>query len=151
MKNLARNQNKISKLYSLSLEIAKKAHYGQKDKGGKDYIYHPLYVASLMQSDDEKVVALLHDVIEDSSMTLAELQRKNIPYHIIEAVKLLTKSKGVDYWEYLEIIKTNPLAKTVKLADLLHNSDISRLKNVSSEDYQRVEKYKKAMNFLQKE
>ena len=135
-------------MIDIALVIAKKAHAGQVDKAGVDYIQHPLYVASQVETEQEKAVALLHDVIEDSNITAVDLLASGLPNEVVTAVQILTKKKGQSYQEYLEKVKTNDLARVVKLADLKHNSDLSRLKSVSDTDRERVEKYKKAIYYL---
>lgn len=139
----------MSDLYTLALRIAKKAHMGQVDKGGVDYIQHPLYVASQMVTDEEKAVALLHDVIEDSSCTLASLTKSGLPQEVIEAVDILTKKPLVDDAEYFSAIKANELARVVKLADLKHNSDLSRIPEIGMADFERIDKYAQAITFLE--
>ncbi|HEX0888222.1 TPA: GTP pyrophosphokinase, partial [Streptococcus pneumoniae] len=108
-------------------EVAKKAHFGQIDRAGIDYIKHPETVASFVATDEEKAVAYLHDVIEDTSLTLLDLKKEGFSKNIIEAVDILTKKKGQDYQSYLNLVKKNELARVVKLADLRHNSDLTRL------------------------
>ncbi|MBO0456295.1 HD domain-containing protein [Enterococcus hulanensis] len=135
-------------LYDLALAIAQEAHKGQVDKAGIDYINHPIYVASLVETDEEKAAALLHDVIEDSDMTLSDLLNRGIPSEVLQAVSILTKDKKLTYQEYLSRVKTNEIARKVKLADLKHNSDLSRITNPSEKDFSRSEKYKKAIEFL---
>ena len=135
-------------MIDIALAISKKAHAGQVDKAGVDYIQHPLYVASQVETEQEKAVALLHDVIEDSNITSVDLLTSGLPNEVVTAVQILTKKKGQSYQEYLEKVKTNDLARVVKLADLKHNSDLSRLKSVSDTDLERVEKYKKAIYYL---
>lgn len=131
-----------------ALEIAKKAHRLQVDKSGIDYILHPMKVASLVNTDEERAVAYLHDVIEDTDITSNDLLREGIPVNIVEAVVVLTKNKAYTYKQYLERVKKNELAKVVKIADLQHNSDISRLKNITQKDLDRLEKYQQAIKFL---
>lgn len=126
----------------------KKAHAGQVDKAGVDYIQHPLYVASQVNTEQEKAVALLHDVIEDSDITAADLFASGLSNEVVTAVQILTKKKGQSYQEYLGKVKSNNLARVVKLADLKHNSDLSRLKSVTNTDYERVKKYKNAIYYL---
>lgn len=135
-------------MIDIALAIAKKAHAGQVDKAGIDYIQHPLYVASQVKTEQEKVVALLHDVIEDSDVTVDDLLVSGLSNEVVTAVQILTKKKGQSYQEYLEKVKSNNLARVVKLADLKHNSDLSRLKSVTDTDYERVKKYKNAINYL---
>lgn len=135
-------------LYDLALSIAKEAHKGQVDKSGTDYIQHPIYVASLVDTEYEKATALLHDVIEDSDLTLSDLRDQDIPNEVVMAVGVLTKNKNISYKEYLNKVKSNELARIVKLADLQHNSDLTRIDTLTDVDIKRVEKYKKAINFL---
>lgn len=135
-------------MIDIALAIAKKAHAGQVDKAGVDYIQHPLYVASQVNTEQEKAVALLHDVIEDSDITAADLFASGLSNEVVPAVQILTKKKGQSYQEYLGKVKSNNLARVVKLADLKHNSDLSRLKSVTNTDYERVKKYKNAIYYL---
>ena len=129
-------------------EIAKKAHLGQVDKAGEDYIKHPEKVASFVNSDEEKAVAYLHDVIEDTELTLEDLREYGFSEEVLEAVDVITKKKGQDYQTYLNSVKENKLARVVKLADLRHNSDLTRLINITEKDIERKEKYQKAIDFL---
>ena len=135
-------------MVDLALSIARKAHEGQLDKAGVDYIEHPIYVASQVDTEEEKAVALLHDVIEDSPVSAEELLIAGLPEEVVTAVQVLTKKKEQDYQTYLETVKKNPLARVVKLADLKHNSDLSRLSSITEKDKERLKKYKKAIDFL---
>lgn len=128
--------------------IAKKAHLGQVDKAGEDYIKHPEKVASFVKTDEEKAVAYLHDVIEDTELTLEDLYEYGFSKEILEAVDIITKKRGEDYQSYLNSVKKNKLARAVKLADLRHNSDLTRLTEVTEKDIKRKEKYQKAIDFL---
>ena len=128
-------------------KIARAAHSGQVDKAGVDYLNHPVAVASNVGEDISAIIiALLHDVVEDAGLTFDYLE-KNVPLTAeeISALKLLTHDKNIPYADYIEKIKTNKLAAKVKIADLKHNSDLSRLPNVTEKDLQRVEKYKAAL------
>lgn len=128
--------------------LAYNAHLGQKDKSGVPYIYHPIHLAEQMDTEEECIVALLHDVVEDTDVTFAELE-KDFSSTVIEALKLLTHDKSIDYMDYVRKIKENPLAKKVKLADLHHNSDPSRaVTNPTKKDEERNEKYHKAIEIL---
>ncbi|VRU22819.1 guanosine polyphosphate pyrophosphohydrolases/synthetases (COG0317) [Streptococcus pneumoniae] len=129
-------------------EVAKKAHFGQTDRAGIDYIKHPETVASFVTTDEEKAVAYLHDVIEDTTLTLLDLKKEGFSKNIIEAVDILTKKKGQDYQSYLNLVKTNELARVVKLADLRHNSDLTRLPLITEKDLERNKKYSSAIRFL---
>ena len=135
-------------MVDLALSIARKAHEGQLDKAGVAYIEHPIYVANQVDTEEEKAVALLHDVIEDSPVSAEGLLQAGLPETVVTAVQVLTKKKEQDYQTYLETVKKNPLARVVKLADLKHNSDLSRLSSITEKDRERLKKYKKAIDFL---
>lgn len=132
----------------LAHEIAKRAHKGQVDKAGAPYILHPETVASFVTKDDEKIVAYLHDVIEDTPCQLRDLENAGFSSEIVNAVDLLTRKTGQSYKQYLKLVKTNELARVVKLADLKHNSDLSRLTHVTENDIKRLKKYQDAIAFL---
>lgn len=134
----------------LALDFATKAHKGQKDKGGMPYLVHPCYVADHVDGDVAKAVAYLHDVIEDTWATTGDLKNAGFSDEIIEAVKLLTRDKDMDYEKYIENLCKNPVAKTVKLADLEHNSQIDRIKNPTEKDYKRQAKYLKMIDKIKK-
>lgn len=129
--------------------FAKEKHFGQFDRAGIPYIEHPRAVAAQMETDVEKVVAFLHDTVEDTNTTLDEIRNK-FGTEIADAVECLTHRKGVPYMDYVVGIKGNDLARKVKLADLSHNMDLSRLPNVTDKDRERVEKYRAAYDFLAK-
>jgi len=131
-----------------AMDIACKAHKEQKDKGGCPYICHPLTVASKQRTEEGIVLALLHDVVEDTSYTIEDMKKEGFSDKVTEALKLLTHDKNVPYMDYISAIKDNDLARNVKIADLEHNSDLSRLKEVTEEDEKRVQKYMAALNFL---
>ena len=122
-------------------------HRGQVDRAGRPYIEHPRAVAAMVQGEDEKVVAFLHDTVEDTEATVKEI-REIFGDWIGDAVECMTHMPGVPYMEYVAGIKGNELARKVKLADLSHNMDLSRLPVVNEEDRKRVEKYKAAYDFL---
>ncbi|WP_282925040.1 GTP pyrophosphokinase [Peptoniphilus genitalis] len=129
-----------------ALFIAARAHKGQKDKGGKSYIFHPINVSLNVKGKDEKIVALLHDVIEDTSYTIDDL--KFLTKDQKEALLLLTHDKETPYMTYIEFIKKNKIASRLKLADLDQNMNLKRLKIVTEKDLERLEKYKKARDLL---
>lgn len=136
-----------------AMMIAYNAHHGQFDKGGVPYVFHPIHVAEQMQDEYSTCVALLHDVVEDTSVSLEDLA-KYFPQEIVEAVGLLTHSKSVPYEQYVRKVKENPLAKVVKLADIAHNTDFSRLsdKYANEKTILRLQnKYEKALMILQEE
>lgn len=135
-------------MLNLALKIAVLAHQDQTDKGGVPYIGHPIAVSQMVEREDEKIVALLHDVIEDSNITIEDLKWYGFPEEILCAISLLTKRNGTPYQEYLSNLKENDLARAVKIADLTHNSDLSRLKKITEEDRLRKEQYEKAIRLL---
>lgn len=134
----------IEKAIRISLE----AHLGQKDKGGHPYILHPLRIMNHVTGYEEKIVALLHDVVEDSDVTLTDLQNEGFSEDVIFAVDCLTKRKEENYGDYLERVAQSEIAKTVKIADLTDNSDLSRIPSLTEKDYKRVQKYKQSIEFL---
>ena len=131
-----------------SLEIALNAYKGQKDKAGKTYILHPLRLMNKMKDDGQMAVALLHDVIEDSHITAADLLHAGIPQTVVDAVQCLTKQESESYEQFIQRIKANPLATAVKIADIEDNINILRLDAVTEKDLQRVNKYHKAWHEL---
>lgn len=131
-----------------ALKIAFLAHKDQVDKSGLPYIFHPFYLAEQMTDEATTCVALLHDVAEDTPLTFCDLEKEGFYPEIIEALKLLTHDDSVEYMDYVAEIKKNPIARTVKLADLHHNSDLSRLNQVTEQDIQRREKYLRAIELL---
>lgn len=131
-----------------AFRIAAKAHKGQKDKAGKAYIFHPLHVAAHTKGRKAKTVALLHDVVEDSDITLDDLKKAGFNDEIVEAVAAITKIKGEAYGLYLKRVKSNKIARAVKLADLAHNSDLNRLKSITAKDEARKKRYTKAIEYL---
>ena len=114
-----------------ALELAIQKHKNQKDKSGKPYILHPIHVMETVKSDDAKIVAVLHDIIEDTDVTEEDLLNAGLSKHIVDAIVILTRSRDEDYMDYVKNLSSNPLAKEVKLADLQHNMDLRRLFNVS--------------------
>lgn len=129
-------------------KIAFEAHRDQTDKTGLPYIHHPLHLAAQMTDEVTTCVALLHDVVEDSDMTFEELEKEGFGEEIIAALRLMTHDDSVPYMDYVRDIKKNPIAAKVKMADLMHNSDTTRLDVITERDIQRAEKYKKAMEIL---
>ncbi|EET59198.1 HD domain protein [Marvinbryantia formatexigens DSM 14469] len=132
-------------------EIAVHAHAGQVDKGGNPYISHPLAVAAGVEGYELKIVALLHDVLEDSSVTAEDLLNEGFPPELVEAIRVLTHTKNdsLTYREYIYLVKKNPIARAVKISDITHNLDLSRIPNPSARDYKRCRKYQKALAYLQ--
>ena len=133
-----------------ALEIALKAHNDQKDRYGRPYILHPLRIMMKMEKDIYKTVAILHDVVEDSDITLNELKDEGFSNNIIEAVACLTKRKGENYFDYIHRVMSNPVAIEVKLADLEDNMDITRIDEIKEKDIERLNRYLKAWKMLKK-
>ena len=130
-------------------EIAIEAHKGQFDKSGKDYIEHPLRVMEMGQTENEKIVGVLHDVIEDTDWTFEKLSEEGFSQEIIAALKCVTKlSENENYDDFIERVKKNPLAVAVKINDLTDNMDIRRLPYLSDKDIKRLKKYLKAYKKL---
>ena len=142
-----------TELTNKALRIAYDAHAGQLDKCGTPYIAHPLHVAEQMDDETSTCVALLHDVVEDSDVTLDDLARE-FPPEVVEGVRLMTHDPEVDYLDYVRTIRGNPLATKVKLADLAHNSDETRFagRPVAPEELERRRrKYAAAREILLEE
>lgn len=131
-----------------ALIISFNAHKNQVDKSGMPYVYHPFHLAEQMDDEYSTCVALLHDVVEDTDITLEDLKVQGFPTEVTDAISLMTHDDRVPYLDYVKIIKSNPIACKVNLADLKHNSDLSRLDVVDNKVIERVEKYKKAINIL---
>lgn len=139
-----------TKLTKKAMKIAFEAHKNQVDKTGLPYIFHPFHLAEQMNDEKTVCVALLHDVAEDTDITVEQLKNEGFYDEIIDALKLLTHNKTVPYMDYVAEIKNNPTATLVKLADLKHNSDLTRLDDVDDEAKERNKKYKKAIELLMK-
>lgn len=131
-----------------ALKLCFEAHKEQTDKSGMPYVFHPFHLAEQMTDEATTVVALLHDVVEDTDITFEDLKEQGFSDEIINALKLLTHDKNTPYMEYVGDIKKNKIATAVKLADLKHNSDLSRLDIIDEKALKRKEKYEKAIKFL---
>ena len=131
-----------------ALKLCFEAHNDQPDKSGMPYVFHPFHLAEQMTTEETTATALLHDVVEDTPYTLRDLAAMGFPPAVTDALALLTHDEAVPYLDYVAKIKTDPVAKAVKLADLRHNSDLSRLDTVDEAALRRVEKYKKAIALL---
>ena len=123
-------------------------HWKQKDKAGKRYVWHPIHVMMNVKGYNEKIVALLHDIIEDTDVTIPDLKNLKFSKEVVEAVDVISKKKEQEYFSYLKSIKDNSIAKKVKIEDLKHNSDLKRLRSISQKDIERAIKYKKAIDYL---
>ena len=138
----------LEMLLIFAIAIANQAHAGQLDKAGKPYISHPLTVMAQMDTLETKIVAVLHDAIEDSDLAIADLVRQGFPKFITDAIAAITKLKGEQYADYILRVKSNAIARQVKIADVTHNMDISRIVNPTEKDFQRLEKYQKVLQEL---
>ena len=135
-------------MYDRALRIAIQAHKGQKDKSGREYIMHPIRVAERCKDPRAKIVALLHDTIEDTSVTAAYLQSERFPNEIINGVMSVTKQEGETYDDFVRRASENPIGKEVKRADLEDNMDIRRLNEITDEDVARLRKYLCSWQYL---
>lgn len=132
-----------------AMKLCFEAHKNQVDKSGMPYVFHPFHVAEQMTDEATTIVALLHDVVEDTDYTLEDLAAEGFGKDILEAVALMTHKDDVPYLDYVAKLKDNPIARAVKLADLAHNSDLSRIGEIDDKTRERLEKYKKAMELLE--
>jgi (p)ppGpp synthase/HD superfamily hydrolase len=133
-----------------AMQISFQAHKDQVDKSGIPYIFHPIHLAEQMETEEAVIVALLHDVVEDTNWSTNELEQEGFSKDIIDALLLLTHSAEIEYLDYIGKIKqsSNQYAKIVKIADLKHNSDISRFDHIDDAISKRIEKYTKAISIL---
>lgn len=135
----------------LAMKIAYEAHKEQIDKSGITYIYHPIHLVEQMDDEISTCVALLHDVVEDTSITFQDLSEYGIKDEIIDVLKLLTHNDDIPYMDYIRNIKNNVTATKVKLADLRHNSDLTRLEVIDEKTENRIKKYTEAIKLLSEE
>ena len=149
---MKQSENRISaeELLALAKRIALTAHEGQVDKAGAPYWHHPAFVANHVTSPEAKVVAWLHDVVEDTEWSLDDLRTEGIWPEVVEGVDAISKRAGEAYESYLDRVKANSLALAVKRADLQHNMDLSRIANPTEKDFARIEKYRWAVDYLLK-
>ena len=131
-----------------AIEIAARAHAGQIDKAGQPYILHPVRVMLRVLGEHERMAAVLHDVVEDTSVTLEQLQREGFPGEVILAVRALTKNPGESRLEAAARAAVNPVARAVKLADNAENMDLSRISNPTQRDFDRLKEYEEVRALL---
>lgn len=139
---------KYNELYDHALRIAIRAHEGQQDKSGREYMMHPIRVAERCKDTRAKIVALLHDTIEDTDVTIDYLRKEGFPEEIIDAVLSVTKQEDENYEDFVRRSAKNAIGKEVKIADLEDNMDIRRLKEIKEEDVARLRKYLSAWQYL---
>jgi len=132
-----------------ALRLCFDAHREQTDKTGMPYVFHPFHLAEQMTDEFTTVAALLHDVVEDTEYTFSDLADMGFPEEVLAALRLLTHDPAVPYMDYVAQAKSNPIARAVKIADLLHNSDPTRLDVLTPRDIERAEKYQKALRLLE--
>ncbi len=137
-----------TELTKKALKLMFKAHKDQTDKSGTPYVFHPFHLAEQMKDETTTVVALLHDVVEDTDYTLEDIAAMGFGEEICNALALMTHDENVPYLDYIRRIKKNPIATAVKIADLMHNSDLSRLDCVDKKAEERVVKYRDALDIL---
>ena len=131
-----------------AIEIAARTHAGQTDKGGAPYILHPLRVMLRVAPGAQQIVAVLHDVVEDSDVTFEDLEREGFAAEVISGLRAVTKVEGESYEDFVARAARDPVGKAVKLADLMENSDLSRIAEPSQKDLERVAKYRRAIAYL---
>ena len=131
-----------------ALRLSFEAHKDQLDKSGMPYVYHPFHLAEQMTDEDTTIVALLHDVVEDTAYTIEDLRAMGFSEAVCGAIALMTHDPDIPYLDYVAKIKQNPIARAVKLADLRHNSDLTRLDHIDEKALERAEKYKAAIALL---
>ena len=132
-----------------ALKLCFEAHKDQVDKSGLPYVFHPFHLAEQMQDENTTIVALLHDVVEDTDYTLDDLRAMGFGDEVMEALSYMTHDPAVPYMEYVARIRENDIARRVKLADLRHNSDITRLDSIDQKALDRVAKYAQAIRLLE--
>lgn len=137
-----------TELTKKALRLCFEAHKDQLDKSGLPYVFHPFHLAEQMDTEETVCVALLHDVVEDTDYTLEDLIAMGFPKPVTDALALMTHDENVPYLDYVSKLKDNPVARQVKLADLKHNSDLTRLDRIDEKALERVEKYRKATELL---
>ena len=131
-----------------AIKLMYEKHKNQVDKAGMPYVLHPLHVAESMDDEYSTTVALLHDIVEDTDLTFEDLINLGYPNEVVDALRYLTHPEGVNYFDYVKKIGENEIATKVKISDLKHNSDLSRLNEITEWDLKRVEKYKLCLDYL---
>lgn len=131
-----------------AIELAARAHAGQRDKGGHPYILHPLRVMQAVTGEAERIAAVLHDIVEDTPITFDDLLAEGFPADVVDAVRALTKFDGETREQAARRIVRNPIARTVKLADIADNMDLSRITNPTERDFKRLREYEVARGIL---
>ena len=151
MKSVKKSMTNFDELREKAMQIAIKVHRGQLDKGGNDYINHPVRVERRCACQEDRLVALLHDTIEDGNIASEYLLLVGFSQEVVDAVLSVSRKRGEDYFEFIQRCKANPIGRRVKIADLKDNMDITRLKELTHKDIERLKKYHKAYNILKRE
>ena len=147
MKSVKKSMMNFDKLREKAMQIAIKVHNGQVDKGGNDYINHPIRVSENCSLDEEKIVALLHDTIEDGDITADYLIMQGFPHDIVDAVLSVSRNKDEGYFDFILRCKANPIGRRVKISDLKDNMDITRLNELTEKDINRLKKYPRLIRY----
>lgn len=138
----------MTDLLEKAIKIALKSHTDQIDKAGQPYILHPLRLMQKFREEDERIVAILHDVVEDSDISLKDLKESGFSDAVVNAIDCLTKRKDEEYHNFISRITANELAKKIKIEDIKDNMDLTRLKSITDKDQERIVKYHTALNIL---
>lgn len=138
----------FTELREKAMQIAEKVHSGQVDKAGKPYIGHPVRVEMMCSRQEDRLVALLHDTVEDGDIASEYLLMVGFPQDVVDAVTSVSRKRGEDYFDFIQRCKANPIGRRVKIADLKDNMDITRLNELTEKDIERLKKYHKAYKIL---
>lgn len=148
MKSVKKSMMNFDKLREKAMQIAEKVHKNQVDKAGKPYIWHPVRVERRCTRQEDRLVALLHDTVEDGNIASEYLLLVGFSQEIVDAVLSVSRKRGEDYFEFIQRCKANPIGRRVKICDLEDNMDITRLNQLTEKDIERLKKYHKAYNML---
>jgi (p)ppGpp synthase/HD superfamily hydrolase len=132
-----------------AIEIAVTAHKGQVDKGGAPYILHPLRIMLSLKSEEEKILGVLHDVVEDSDWSFNDLSKEGFSDDVIKGLRSVTAIEGEDYGSFIQRARSDPIGRNVKIADITDNLDIRRIEELSDRDFTRIKKYRRALKVLE--
>ncbi|MBQ4558628.1 MAG: bifunctional (p)ppGpp synthetase/guanosine-3',5'-bis(diphosphate) 3'-pyrophosphohydrolase [Clostridia bacterium] len=139
---------KYTPMINKALRLCFDAHINQVDKSGVPYVFHPIHLAEQMDDEISIICALLHDVVEDTKYTFEDIRNLGFSEDVIDILKLLTHDKDTPYLEYVKQITTNKIALKIKLADIKHNSDLTRLEEVNDQILDKIKVYKQALDIL---
>jgi len=139
---------KYTPMINKALRLCFDAHINQVDKSGVPYVFHPIHLAEQMDDEISIICALLHDVVEDTKYTFEDIKTLGFSEDVIDILKLLTHDKDTPYLEYVKQITTNKIASKIKLADIKHNSDLTRLEEVNDQILDKIKVYKQALDIL---